>query len=784
MKALSRLYPVLKRRRTAVLAFFACVALLSLLRVAHLSLNNSSVVFLPDADADMRLAAELLENSPMSGMLFVDVEAANAEDALAAADVIEKRMPPETARAVRFRVSGMTPDKTLRLLPSFFTPEAEATLTDALSENTVRERLRDARAALQGMGGTAAVPWVRGDPLRFRDVLLSRLPSGDASSVLSAFSRPVSADGRHSLLIFRPSGDALDASAALVMVQSVHDSARLLGDDVTVRMSGGPRYAAANARAIEHDIRRIALLSLAGLALAYALLARSWGALWIFLTPMAATAIAAAATACVWPVTSGLVLGFGMSLMGLAEDYAIHMHFALRSGQNEARVYQDALPPLTQGFLLNLSGFAVLLLSSIPAIRQMAFFSVASLTAGFLLAVLLLPFLPGFSAPKRLCAERAPRVVGRQASLFLSLIVCGGLFLACFASLAGVRADFSPRALSADGPLIARDAALMRDLWHLDSGMNVILTADSRDDALIMGSRCADALRKNGWKVTTPSDFLLPEKEAKDNCARWNRWLRQNEPLLHARLEKAAQDETFRAEAFRPFFDALPRDAAPLTADAPLLRELGLREPISMALFDQETESRILLSCSAQDRPERGADDLRAAIPPEYRAHALVFSPRFLETSVAERFRQEKTLLLFAELLALLLLALFLRRPAKVLAACAPPLLSLIAALAALRLLDLPLNLASLSALPIVFGLALDHGVMVTHALERGQDGGTRRAVVLSSLTAFMSMGLLAFSEHPALRSMGCVIFAGLAAELAAALWIIPRLYVKKGPGA
>ena len=47
-----------------------------------------------------------------------------------------------------------------------------------------------------------------------------------------------------------------------------------------------------------------------------------------------------------------------------------------------------------------------------------------------------------------------------------------------------------------------------------------------------------------------------------------------------------------------------------------------------------------------------------------------------------------------------------------------------------------------------------------------------------------MSMGLLAFSEHPALRSMGCVIFSGLTAELAAALWLIPLLYPHSRPKA
>lgn len=783
MKVLLWIYLSLKRRRVSVQVIFVCVVLVSLLCISQLSLNNSSGVFLPDNNTDMRLVTGLLEKSPISGMLFVDVEAATTEKAMHAADIVERQMPQDIARSVRFDAFAMTPDKMLHLLPSFFSPDTEKKITAALSEDNVRACVREARNTLQGMGGAAAVPWIRGDPLHFRDILISHLPSGGSSPFLSFFSRPVSADGRHVLLTFCPSSGALNTSEATAMIRSVSDSVRLQDDDVTLRMSGGPRYTAANARAVEHDIQRIAFLSLAGIALIYALLVRAWGAVWIFLTPLAATAIATAATACVWPVTSGLVLGFGMSLMGLAEDYAVHMHFALRSKENEKLIYQNVLPPLAQGFLLNLSGFAVLLLSSIPAIRQMAFFSVVSLTAGFLIAILLLPFLPGFTTPKNFRVSPVPLGKGRQASFLPSLITCIVLFLTCLLLLTGMRADFSPRALSADAPLIARDAALIRELWHLDSGMNLVLTADSRDEALTMAKHCASILRQNGWRnVVTPSGFLPSEKEAKDNCTRWNRWLKQNNVKLRTLLEEAARKESFRPEAFHPFFEALPYDASPLNADSPVLQELGMKDLLGMTLFEQGGKHIILLSCSPPDKNENAADALRAALPPEYLSHALIFSPRFLETSISQSFRQEKNLFFLAGLFALFLLALILRRPARIMAVCTPPLLSLVAALAALRILDLPLNLASLSALPIVFGLAIDHGVMVTYSLEHGQDEGIGRAVMLSSLTAFMSMGLLAFSEHPALLSMGCVIFAGLAAELAAALRLIPFLYSKAHP--
>lgn len=66
------------------------------------------------------------------------------------------------------------------------------------------------------------------------------------------------------------------------------------------------------------------------------------------------------------PALSGLALGFGASVLGVAEDYAVHMHFALRSGDSVESVLEHITPPLFQGYLVNASGFAVLLLSGIP----------------------------------------------------------------------------------------------------------------------------------------------------------------------------------------------------------------------------------------------------------------------------------------------------------------------------------------------------------------------------------------------------------------------------------
>jgi predicted exporter len=86
------------------------------------------------------------------------------------------------------------------------------------------------------------------------------------------------------------------------------------------------------------------------------------------------------------------------------------------------------------------------------------------------------------------------------------------------------------------------------------------------------------------------------------------------------------------------------------------------------------------------------------------------------------------------------------------------------------------LTLAGMAALPLVLGLAADHGIVVTHDLAHGMDLGVERAVLVASLTTLTGMGLLALAHHPALKAMGEVIFWGLLVEVPAALWLLPRL--------
>lgn len=709
---------------------------LALAQFLWLEFDNSSAVFIPDSGKKFQIASRILANAPAAGILYVGIEGEGAKEA---AKKIKEAVPSELATTVITDFSDVTPDAVVRTFPYFFSPAMEKKLRHRIDAQ-LPHLMEQNRHTLQGFGAITSLAWLRGDPLGLRYLLREEIPLDLADM------NAVRNDDEQYLLMFRPTSSSFDSESAKRLIKTIRASAT---PSCAIYMSGAPVHAAANGEAVSSDLTRIILLSLLGFALAYALLARSWGAIWILTIAGISTIFAVAVVGVAWPAASGLAIGFGASLMGLAEDYAVHMHFGLRSGNDQGFIYCSLLPPLAQGFLLNISGFCVLLFSSVPVIRQMALFACTSLSAGFLLAIIAAPFLPGFTRPRNILCEI--RGGSRAPSLVRGLILLSVMLMGCFLLYPQIDFNFSPRLLGAKADEIACDTEKIKELWKMGAGTRFIVEGTTADDVLLKAKSLAGLLRSAGARgVLSPSDFLTGHEQEQENIQRWQTWLRTSD--LKQRLEKAAKDVGFTQGAFLPFYNAIASPPQKLST------------PNDLLLFD----TTAIVLC--------------AEVPPGINTGdgIYTFSLSQLEQEIAESFKNSQRVLGYATASICLLLCLLIRSPGRVIAVLVPPLFSILMVFLVFIVCNMPFTMAGACAIPIIFGLSLDHGIMITHTFKDGQALGARKAVILASITAFFSIGLLALSDHPALRTMGTAIFAGLAGELAAALWLVPLIYPLK----
>lgn len=128
------------------------------------------------------------------------------------------------------------------------------------------------------------------------------------------------------------------------------------------------------------------------------------------------------------------------------------------------------------------------------------------------------------------------------------------------------------------------------------------------------------------------------------------------------------------------------------------------------------------------------------------------------------------------------LLFLVLRRPGDVLLVLLPLLMTMVLTVAASLLLDVPLNLANVVALPLVLGLGIAFGIYLVLRKREGPSiaqvlrSSTSKAVLFSALTTMASFGALGFSRHQGMASLGILLVLTLTLALFCALVVLPAL--------
>lgn len=765
--------------RSVFVAWGLGFAVLLVLAVS-LRLDTGSSAFFPDSSPAVRRMAKAMDMLPFSRLLFVDLHWQSSGQTMAdqsveeelalAADALLAAIPADLATRAG-STSLPAPGALLSLLPSVLDEDATntlvATLTSPAYVTATLHRVKDNLGGI--MGGMSQ--WIQVDPFNMWQGLLPALPLHGALPLPDPIlGYAFSPDSRHVLLTLRPTSLLHDVDAALALMDALENAMRSLPPEITATVVGGHRHTAVNSAVIMADIERIVLLSLVGFSMIYLVLVRSVSALWLVLVPCVAALFAAGTMALVWPVVSGLALGFGASILGLAEDYAVHVHFALRTRFAHAQPplasrLAHLTPPLVQSLLMNCAGFAVLLFSGIPAVRQLAFFAMATLFVGLGLALTLLPLCPWHDRSP-LAPLSSEAGVPREPVLPLIAGLAFLLAASLYFLYPQVRTDVSPRTLGADMLRLEADAARLQAVWG-DSlqATAYVVHADTLDAALDIDQRLTAFLRGSGVSgVLTISDVLPPNRTAQGRMTDWQTRMDALRPNLRLALETAERTQGFSAKAFAPFW--LWFDAPAQTNTPERLRAAGLGDMVDMFVNSGSEVVRTLVV----------AHGVMPPLPVEFHDAVLAVSPQELERTLQAALREESQLLPVVLVLVFGMLIVCVRRPGRILLASLPPIVALTGVLGWMVWSGTPLTLASLTALPLMLSLAMDHGLVVTHDLVSGASLNVERSMLVSSLTSIMGMGLLAMAAHPALKGMGQVIVIGLTLEFITARWLLPRL--------
>jgi len=627
--------------------------------------------------------------------------------------------------------------------------------------------------------------------------ILSNDPSGELLRLVDQFeglARPgvqngvwFSQDGKRALLVAqtRAAGYDIDAQErALALIRSAHSNAA----DASVRagqnlLLSGPGVFAVSTRArIKADALRFSVIAITLVAALLLALYRSPRALLLGLLPVASGALAGiAAVSLGFGAVHGITLGFGVTLIGEAVDYAIYLFTQITPGATPDDTLARMWPTLRLGLLTSICGFGAMLLSGFPGLAQLGLFSIAGLVMAVAVTRYVLPVLlpPGFSVHTATgLAPQVASIVRRAPVLRYPLLLV--TLLAVF-FLAAQRGPIWSGELASLSPIAASDRLLdeqlRRDIGAPDVRHLVVINAPDQETALAASEKISVILQRS-VQQRQMEGFESPAFYLPSLASQRTRQAALPEPaVLRENLHEAQHGLPFRPGLFEPFL----RDAAAARAQSLLesasLQGTGLALKLDSLLVKRDSEGQAGWTAMLPLRGVTGSAAIGRDIARLANQQAELVDLKRESDALYQTYRREViTYSLLGAGAIVLLLLLSLRSPRRVLAVLAPLAAAVVITFSLLVLSGNPLSIFHLVGLLLVVAVGSNYALFFERQAESaGERERTLVSLLFANVTTMLGFGLLAFSKVPVLHAIGSTVGIGAILSLAFSAILITR---------
>lgn len=765
--------PRVNRQRLLAGLWLAGLAAASGLALLGTSVRNDMTSFMPRAATPVqRLLVNELREGPVSRLTLITIGGASPERLAQAS----KRV------AAHLRASGLfvrvangeqlldeAERERLFAYRYLLSPEVDAQRFSVPSLRSAFERrLRELASPVPAFDR----PWIAEDP------------TGELRAMLSVWrgrARPRSyrgvwldAEGKRALLLAQTRAAGLDLDAQARAQAVIRDAIEAAGDDaLELGLSGTGVFAVTSRDIIRTDTRR---LGIAAALVAILILLVSYRSLRLLLIgglPLASAVVAGTlAVGFVFGAVHGIVLAFGMTVIGVAIDYPIHLFSHLHAGEPVRKSLAGVWPTIRLGAITTAMGYLAMSGTDFPGLAQFAIFAIAGLLgAAACTRWALTGLLPEVHATARTSplADWYARC-GRPGAQWGWLIAAAALLALVYV----VSRDSAPWQddIAASSPIpasvMARDRHLHAELGVPDTNHVLLVEAPDPQSALEASEIIAKDLERLVAEGVITS-FDLAARYLPSAKTQLERRDALPEPArLAENLQTALEGLPFRQGAFAPFERAVAeaRTLEPLEPADLEGSVLGVRMRSALLPVDDAWVALVTLA-GVND-----ADALAAWLDGR-RAPNLHYLDLKRDTgSLMTDFRRHALGRVLWGLAAIaVILWLGLRSLRRALLVLVPGLVAIIIDIAILRMAGQLLSLFHLVSLLLVVGISIDYSLFFSrNETDAGMRGRTFHGLVVCAVSTVSVFGILATSELPVLRAIGSSVAIGVAASFFAAL--------------
>ncbi len=778
-----------KHAQIRYVLFLILFVILCVLPLRSVSFREDISAMIP-AGTDGRIKEDftLLQKAPLSGSVLITLQSKKVtpEQLINVAKSLSSRFKPPYFILQDY--SKTTPqsiiDYLLTQAPNLTTEADLKNLEELTSPNTVAATLKRNKHQLISPIGIGVKKIIVSDPLNLRSLYLKKIASLRFLPHFNTKGQHILNNDQTALLLIAksqiPMTDSNGGEKLLSNFKQISHSAlaenNLKSSDISISLLSGHIYTVANASIIKHDLTTISIVSAVALIILFLFSFRHVGALAIFLAPGIAIMAGLGSTAIFFPNMSTIVIGFGSILMGVSIDFAIHTYFALADRPDDPKqAVRNIKFPILYGAATSCVAFGALYISGIPGIKQLAVFSVVGIIAACSYALLFIPnfccSFPSISqnTPPRL--ESKKRGSKKITLIISAILIISGSIIAlsnCF--------DTELKHLGYISENIHNTEKIFTDSWGDLRGHSLLFASGStQQEALQKNAKVWADITKNlqNEKAINISQVLPDYQAQQDNFSRWRKFWNNNKiNETKAILQKEGAKLHFAPKIFDSSIKKLSNPIVPESIQSMRSSSLGFlaemlipktsyQEHVNIITLLPDTE-RIIKYYTPQKETLLGV--------------RLVAQSKFKQ---ALEFEMEKDILRFIGLsgvLVIILILLLFKNIRRATLAIFPAIFGVISTFSLLSILNIPLNIFHIIALPLVIGLGADYGIFMVFQEVKEATPSTLKAVRISGLTTLAGFGVLVLAKHPSLNSLGATVAIGISSALLCAIFILPRL--------
>jgi len=720
--------------------------------------------FLPSgATQQQHLAASLLSNGPASRLILIGLEDAPPRQL----EVTSRRMVRALEASGLFsQVSNGTQINMDSLQLEFryrylLDPDSTASSFDVQHlHNALQQRLNELSSALPIMDRRQ----LTADPTAALHSLLREWRDVRKPHLL--YGVWFSPDDRRALIAAITRASGLDTDAQRQAIDAIHAAFAASASTPGTRLllTGSAVFADTARDTIRANLRSLSLTASLLVAAILLFVYRPPALLVLSGIPIVSGLLAGSvATALLFGNIHGITLVFGITLLGIAIDYPIHLFSHLQRNRTPWQSMAHIWPTLRLGVITTCLGYLAFARRDFTGLAQLGVFTTCGLLAAAAATRWLLPSLLDYV---KLQEMRAISVTGRYLSLRISRCAAFTI-LAVAGSVLALLAVLSPPEWETD---LSALSPVSESARRLDSSLRSAISAPDLSQLIVVSCPDPEAMLEASERVVVKlhdavSLGLLSGLDAPTRYlpSSATQKLRQGyipeAPAASQRLASALQGLPFKKDAFTPFLDALSesRTLPPLTISDVEGTLTGLR--IQPLLFNDESgwHALILLSGVA---PGAG---FREWWQQQEMPDALLIDLKETSASMLAGFR-DSTLdrLLLGNFLILLVLATGLRSISSALLVTAPILLAVALTSVLLGAMGERLSMFHLIALLLTAGIGIDYSLFFRHGQERDTERvSTVHALLVCAVSTLTVFGILSCSPLPVLHSIGITTAIG-----------------------